>query len=411
MNEILKDRVILIRAMMNAVKDLQPNISSNQFNTIENIISNIRADDQNHFLSLSIDKSISTINIAQVNVSFARVAENKLIVKGRPMTSLGRYFSKYYSRYFDVITDSLLDKFVKRTAVHLNKSSIVQLNSMVKILRGKDIRDFYRTTGESQTHSCMTGKCSAYKVMIYELNPDKVGLAVLQGSARALVWTCDDGTKVLDRVYPAGSNMVDMIRLWGESNGYALRKVTDSNVVDSTIEFMDDSDKQVTLKHNGIFPFFDTFRYGKFLSNNNVVISNNINFGTVKFSTDQGSFVEVMRCFRCGDRRGKPREVFIDNEIDTVNICDTCYKNLYVVCNNCNKSVPEKKVVIHSGSNKWGRSYCKKCAIAMQKFMEFNDCKCDACSESKQYYVELFKHVHIKDNMLESLQEEYIDVL
>jgi len=160
------------------------------------------------------------------------------------------------------------------------------------------------------------------------------------------------------------------------------------------------SHRRVTVTHNGVFPFIDTFRYGKILNDTTAVLSNDINFGNIKFTTDQGTYTEVTRCSKCGDKRGKLREILLDGEIDQICICDACYKTMYQTCVQCSKTYPERKIAIKAEMTQYHRAYCRKCAVSMHTALKFNDCTCGACTESKQYYKNLFAELNVSDDFV-----------
>lgn len=389
MHKILKKRVVLIRSMVDAVEDMptmHKEIKAAEVDAIRKIIGLVRKDDKQHFISLSTDTS-------GTNISYCKVPEQKYEIPKRVMTNLSRYLTRHYPDERAIISDSALDKYIRRVGVHLNKASAALLDARIRIYHGKEIRERYRNT---EAHSCMT-RCNSFKVNLYELNSDKVALVELDGQVRALLWTDDEGVKILDRAYPAGHNKIDLLRLWAESKGYVLRNVADQNVVDNTIELNDHSKRKVTLKHSGCFPFLDTFRYGQF-DGTSIILSNDYEFGNIKLTTDQGTYAEVVRCIKCGDRRNKPREVLVDGDLDTIHICDTCYSKMFFQCGQCGKNNSIRRLAIEASKNKNRRNYCKKCVLMMQKHLQFNDCTCDNCLENKRHYKELFQSAGINVN-------------
>lgn len=387
MNKVFKKRVVLIRAMVNAVEDMRTmflptgQVSENDIDQLAQIVGKIRKDDKGHFISIGTEST-------KISISYAKTAESRLDVPKRIMTGLARYFGRQYPEH--PIPDAVMEKYERRVNAQITKKSIMLLDTKIKMLRGKDIRDFYKTMGEQVTHSCMTGPCSSFKVVLYELNPDKVSLIVFDEQIRALLWKCDDGTTVLDRAYPSGHHKTEILRTWAESKGYILRANPDQNIVDQTIALSDGSSKQVTLKHNSVFPFMDLFRYGKFGPDNTVTMSNDINFGNLVFKTDQGTYVEILRCSKCGSARAKMREVLVGGTIDNYCICDACYSKMFLICSNCSKNASIRNIAI-DGTLTNGQHYCKKCAITMQKFVQFNDCHCSNCESLRKRYREVFR--------------------
>jgi len=391
MNKVLKRRVVLIRSMITATDELfsSKQITSEQKVELDVIIKDIRDDTKKHFLSMSVDD----LSNAVCYVSYCRSKEQRYDIPKRIMTSVGRYFSRTYGSTFVTINDSVIDKFTRRIKINLNKSFTVELSSRLKFFKGKEIREFYKAAA---SHSCMTGKCNSFKLNLYELNPDKVSLVVMDGAVRALLWTLDDGvTKLLDRVYPSGHNVIDVLRMWAESNGYILRHNPDQNLVDQTIALSDSSKRTITLKHSGIFPFMDTWRYGQFIQDNMIVMSNDLEFGNLRFSTDQGAYVEIMKCSQCGAKQSRAHETIINGNLETTHLCDSCYSKMIFTCSTCSAKVSLSKLGIDGAKNSYKRSFCKKCTNNMQKFLQYSDCGCGTCEETKNYYVKLFKEAKI----------------
>jgi len=394
MHKITKKRIIMVRSFVDALKDIEKTLGASgevkpsEVKALNEIISLVRKDSFGHYLSLSNDPS-------STNISYCKMAEHKYDIPKRVMTSPGRYFSKHFTEHFEKISAKCLDRFVCRFGVHLNKASVAQLDSRIQILRGKAIKEHYKGT---EVHSCMTGPHNTYKLNLYELNPEKCGLVILDGQIRALLWTTDSGQTILDRAYPSGHNKIDQIRLWAESKGYLLRVDPDKNIVDQTIAVSDGGLHKVTLKHSGCFPFMDMFRYANFEKNNTVICSNDFEFGNIKFNTDQGSYVEVIRCIKCGTKQAKAREVLINGELDAVCMCDDCYHKMFFRCGNCGKSFATRNLAIPANKNRKQRHYCKKCALNMQKFVQFSECSCEQCTTNKRAFKEIFESAGMNIN-------------
>ena len=385
MHKITKDRVVLIRAMVDSIKDLRKlnsEIPENEIAVLETIVQKIRKDENGHFLSLATNAAANT-----THVTYSKSADSKFEIQKRVMTSVTRYFSRHYGAEFQQLKDTTADKYQRRIGVRLNIASVNQLDTRIKILRGKEVKNYYKTQAASTSHSCMVGSCKSHIVSLYEMNPDKVGLAVLDNEIRALIWTLDDGSTLLDRVYPAGHGKIDLVRLWAENKGYILRKNADQNIVDKTIELSNGAKQKVTLKHGGIFPFMDTFRYGK-LNGNTVVCSNDFDFGDVKFNSDQGIYTEVFRCVKCGEKLQKQREVMNGDTIEYQHICDACFQKMFFACAQCGKNHPLKMQGI---SGRGGRNYCRRCVTTMQSTIKYSECSCDRCADTKRTFTEILK--------------------
>jgi len=98
----------------------------------------------------------------------------------------------------------------------------------IKLLSGKDIVKFYATT---KITSCMTGKKKSARIKFYADNPDKVQLVSFgKNKARALLWTCDSGKRILDDVYCLHDDECDLkkeIESWKSKNG--IKSISENN--------------------------------------------------------------------------------------------------------------------------------------------------------------------------------------
>lgn len=114
------------------------------------------------------------------------------------------------------IPDVDLEYFCKDLTEHFERPQVT-----VSHLYGKDLVKAY--ADDVGCPSCMTGEARSSALSLYRTNPDKVCLVVGMGDdgsvSRALLWTCDDGTKVLDRVYPGTD---EGLNNWAAENGYLI---------------------------------------------------------------------------------------------------------------------------------------------------------------------------------------------
>lgn len=166
-----------------------------------------------------------------------------------------------------------------------------------RVLRGKDIPSAYFT--QIGGNSCMTERPGHTR--LYEENPDKVEMLVLDNAsyklktARALVWTLADGTRLLDRVYPSdGGDHLYVFHKWAKFNNAKIRAIYGAPSTGSAIRFIhpDDFDAESRRRDpfemgsreersstsstdghsidliptsTGLFPFLDSFHYGEFI--------------------------------------------------------------------------------------------------------------------------------------------------
>lgn len=380
MHQIFKNRIKLIKAMISANIDLNflfkpdgegryPDELFDMRNNISKIILSIRENKYNHFLSFD--------SCFPAKVSFSKNIKDKYSYPNRVQTTLGRYIRRQLRISPTKISDTLLDNFCKSVFQYL--VDIDELDKRIKILNGKDIEDFYRTTTST---SCMTGAKSK-SVRLYCMNPDCVSLVVLDNYVRALLWTCPDGTKILDRIYPSGCGSVNILTEWAKKKGYVRRCRTDFLGDFRFHEQLSDSSSRIfKLKYDDSFPYMDTF---KFLSKpnkrwNTVLVSNNKdalpNYLCCAVETHGGLPWEEpkCKCIDCGDRINIDSDyIFYVNEDP---VCVNCYEQFYFCCDYCEGNYDNDISISVNGE----RIICKYC---LEEHFAYC-CKCNYCGEKEQ---------------------------
>lgn len=276
----------------------------------------------------------------------------------KEISSLARYCRRKLN--IKNIPDFVLEMFCKQVKIQL--TSIDSIEKDISIIPGQEIPDYYKELGRiSSLRSCMTGE-SYYKTVIYALNPKKVKLVVFAKKSRALLWTTDDGSIVLDRVYPTdGSYHSELLKKWAKEKGYLQYPSIDRKL-------------SITLIHNNVFPFLDTFYNGR-LSNNKIKLSNSklLKQDSYLRATD-GSLNFIGKCFFCNESK-KPHYEFIPSIQKYV--CGLCMNAILRRCTHCDDFHFEKDL---TKINKYTR-VCKKC-------LHFYCKKCTNCKSSltKDYY-------------------------
>ena len=397
MNKIIIDRVKLIRSIQSA---LEADFSSPAKNIIKEIITTIRENKNNHFLSLSQERN--------GKVSYTQSTNQKFDNNHRIRTT----FRRYIRRQLKISSGKFSDKalFELGRIVAGKTVSHDSLDERIEILEGDDIEEHYRTTS---TESCMTGD-DAWKVEIYADNPDKVKLVVFDDYVRALLWTCDDGTVVLDRIYPCGCDAVALLQSWAKKNGYVFRKT--EGTAPGNVNLSDDDTHQITVNHSGTYPYMDTFTYAKDNGDGTVTLSNKWNFGDFELTNTDGGHSHLYHCYCCNrtlsedDRYTAFDETYCSDCFyerffycshcgfesvldDSITVgdhdyCPECVKKLFTLCDDCNEYFPDDeltKVILPDGES---QVVCEEC---LDKYSQ-----CAACNE----YFE-------SDNMEEINGEEY----
>jgi len=353
-SHLLKNRVKLIRSMIDARKSF-PSYSLRII--IDDIIHLVREDKDKYFISASIGEASK--------ISYTRKGSNSNLENVRVKTSLQRFIRRQLLIDSVSISDANLDKFCNLVMLFMDDS----LDAKVQIISGNDISNLYAKT---MIKSCMTGGCASFKTSIYSLNKN-IEMAVFNGEIRALLWTCDDGVKVLDRAYPAGHWGVNFLRAWAKRKGYMVRNVAEAVTDDRNNGISDNKMHCVTIKHEGVFPYMDTFKFGK-MTSNNVILSNDPLFGNITFTNTDGFYYERSVCKNCG---GSTRNNCYS--VNNNNYCYDCYQSECFECSVCNNSFENNQ-----RHENW--SVDKKCAAFIKAFIKHNNCLCYACLAKKDSY-------------------------
>lgn len=190
--------------------------------------------------------------------------------------------------------------------------------------------------------SCMSGEAASY-TELYALNPDKVKLITFGNRSRALLWTTDDGERVLDRYYPAQSKYGELLRKWAKNKGYILRNNPDALDLGGDVKLSDNKQHVITLKHNNVFPYLDTFKYGK-IKGNKVQISNYASFGNIIFDSQDGEYTESF-CYKCYKELSGNDRIDHDDRF----YCENCFSELFFECAKCHKTYEQNDGIEYVG--------------------------------------------------------------
>ena len=181
---------------------------------------------------------------------------------GRPkvMIRFGRYVRKHLGLGPDVIKDHKIDEVAGE--IWADES-----NYEFTLVSGRALLDAYLDGVGG--HTCMTGD-KAVNMKLLASYPEKVRLLILSNersgfTARALVWTTDDGETVMDRIYPNGGWHARPMQEYGEKRGWWVRCT--NGAADPIRFYKNDKvrkDFRVTLANGGSavrFPYLDSFCY------------------------------------------------------------------------------------------------------------------------------------------------------
>ena len=297
-----------------------------------------------HWLSVSVDDELL--------VSYANSYETRFNTRKRVKTTIGRFLMRRMG-----VTKNPADFAAEFTACRIEQEGFEEY---IHVLSGEAVIDAYEEgVGDS---SCMTGE-NSYLVRLYADNPEKVQLLILRMDecdvARALWWTCDDGTKVLDRIYPDDQGQhIAILRRYAKANG-GTHRLKQGAPSESKNHLADGSVRTITVRRacNRMFPFIDTFCFGKMCNDGeHLVLSNELRGMTMLFNKIDGRFsdadIEVV-CDGCG-------HTF--NLLETIDVhgvgtlCRSCHSMLHF-CDACNMCVIDENFIHVDGVG-----YCSECA-------------------------------------------------
>jgi len=346
MHQITKERLRLFRAI-NYAKKKQPVTKSEIINKIYNEIKN---DKNKHFLAIS--------NSDPGMVSFAAKSPNKYNVIGRVKTNLARYIRRKLSISIDQMDDASLNSFVEAVREYVLGKNKNILDNKIQIVSGEAIRKKYFEL-DRVVHSCMS-RTHPERLNLYVNNPDKVQLVVGDNSSRALLWKCDDGEVVLDRVYPVDSNAKNTIIAWAKE-----KKLKTFRLHDGYCLAIADS-KKITLKFVKPVPYIDSVPYGE-LKNDKIVLSNNHLNGSLVLQRTDGNYLIIEKCVSCNGRD------LIDNfqMLNGDRYCYGCYNRMFFTCQECRVIQLKSEMIDNS------IYICKKCNEKSKK--------CSLCENGKLY--------------------------
>ena len=358
-----EQRKKLIKAIDSAYSDCYNSIQGKDWNGIYKIRTLIVADHKGHYVCVHNEEADK--------VSFSKEPGSKIKIK----TTLRRYIRRHLEITEDLLSDAGLDRFGCLTLRTTCPSEF--LKKGLRFLSGKDIIEFYST---AKISSCMAAGGSNLTRM-YALNPDKVQLLVIDKVMRALFWTTDDGTKVMDRVYPGGCDNVELLREWAKENNVIYRYNISSNDSYERTRMINDKFYYVTLKHQNIFPYMDTFAWARRNADGTVTLCNDMS----KIETDiilrsqSGGYYTCYKCTncKCGVLHDDSLFRFYDQRL-----CKKCFYAVAILCQSCARGYKEEDIM-HFSKNGYNFQYCKSCYQDRVK-------PCQQCKDSLHIHTEKY---------------------
>ena len=293
-----------------------------------------KANWNNHYLSLSLEdpSAVSYAKRPEIVHKYDRVRRTK--------TRLGRYLCQL-DDVFSVWSG--LSEFCDVAITYANPPS----NDWFKVVGGDEVFRVYRDVA----YSCMSD--SPY-VELYANNPDKVKMLVYRNIGRALLWTTDDGTKVMDRIYPHSGIHLQHMKNWAKRNGYLTR--INNCLPSGDVLFEDQKPHQVTLDVVKYIPYMDSFHYmDEAEQNSRCTFYTHYNDRPIACESESGWPSTGYRCCECGDRVEDGDEYSAEGDY----WCSFCYHDNFQECYRCS-DVERADSLVGVDLNEW----CGYCADA-----------------------------------------------
>ncbi len=260
-------------------------------------------------------------------VSYAPTKEAYDINAKRKRCRISKFLKTVAKRFGLEVTDAQADRIGELFGAHFPSS----YDYTFEVVRGNGaVYDGYADRANESWGSCMhicDGRAKPY-VRWYDENPDRVGLVkIMQGDTycgRALIWNTDEGTVVVDRVYPSDNGPhTTALHAWADANGYDYK--TRQACVDNYLK-SGRTDYAVTVKasSSGDYPYCDTFKYTDDDPSDDETLTLTTNGGEYTFNETCGGYDgggSRYTCEACGDR--------VDEDE-----CETC-PNGYSYCSHC----------------------------------------------------------------------------
>ena len=335
-----------------------------------------------HYLALSMDQP--------KRVAYASKPGYTLDVARRTHTTLQRYLI----RQLKVIEGDITEATVARYAT-LFWSYLGESPEQFTIVRGAAVTKRYEE--EFGDSSCMCGRRDV--VQLYELNTMVVGMLCydgVHGQARALLWTCDSGETVVDRIYPNSGSHISVIQRHATSQGWLYR--IHNGAPEYGLTFTDGNGRQtdrLTVTVNPappLWPYLDSFRYTDDIKDRTTLSIQKkvILFNNTDGTHDNSSIV----CTECGN----PYDEDDMSTIHGYSYCINCRDEMFGFCDHCGEyyNIDETTYVQYVGY------LCPQC-------LEASYSACDQCCT----YVKTSECIRQPSNeiLCQSCHEEHINEL
>lgn len=301
--------------------------------------------------------NVATAKEDATKVSFPVAPEEALYDMHRRRSSWSKFLSRSVAEGLCYFTEADINTMANAAGSYLYQYHTFELTS--EITKGYNRRGITRW-------SCMSGRDRRPYLAFYDMNsPEKVELLLVKCMGkvvgRALVWHTDQGYTIMDLVYPKNNGPhVNAAKGYAEQQGWLYR----GDQYDNVVVTPDGDPLTVTVRHQRIFPYLDTFRYTKNYMGDHEVITLNSKSGYYSFTHTHGNYSTLQTCLSCYgklDECSSHRMVFNNPNKDLFNddglYCYRCVEKFVLVDYSFNGQeitgyYPKHRIVMCGGCNK-----------------------------------------------------------
>lgn len=203
--------------------------------------------DGKQFINLQDVNRVCSIepNFDSLNIKFSEMKFGRLLKRILPESTT------------NVVIENISNAFKSQNTY------LKSIDKYFKVVEGEEIKEWYHYARYAQNCGNLNGSCMRKDSCqdffnIYTEPENGVKMLILTNPddklvTRALLWTLDDGTKYMDRIYGPDYNIRTFIQ-WGKDNGYTA-------FYDNGFGKDQVLNKTLKVNLNDRFPYLDTFRF------------------------------------------------------------------------------------------------------------------------------------------------------
>lgn len=245
----------------NNTYNINPNLTQIDFETEYKLVGGrLKHDNYQHLDFYLIEEVKNENNKALIYCSTDSICliPSKVVSNKTGQVRLGRFLNKFYTAIGKYYSAKDIEEFVNlyQSIVMFKKNAF----DSFKIVEGEDIRfwynedNYYNEDGQLG-ESCMRHDTCQDFFDIYVENPNVCKMIIFLSESqklmgRALLWTLEDGSKYMDRVYTCKDSYMSLFKKYADDNRFSTEKSKELKVKVITKEYIK-------------YPYMDTFEYYK----------------------------------------------------------------------------------------------------------------------------------------------------